>query len=184
MKLNPIYKKLLLLTIVFGPIFWLVFTEDGQRRADLVLISLLKDTEEMNIAFSKLRSTASESDIRSNFPDVPLHCENRKSRFGDRMCVSEIAAFNGAPASYAAVFFDQGRLSAIKMTYQPHYHDYVQQIVGYELGNPVKDDDGRVWRWNTEFGAVLMSVDHPGKQDESTVIWFSGDQIARSGASG
>ena len=179
MKLNPIYKKLLLLAIVFGPIFGLVFSEDGQRRADLVLISILKDTEDMNIAFGKLQENVLEADIRGNFPAVPFECKDHVSQFGDRVCASTIASFNGAPASYAAIFFRGGRLSAVKMTYHPHYHTYVERTLRTELGAPEPATDGAVWRWDTDYGAVFFSVNPPAKDDEPTVIWFSDRRIAR-----
>ena len=184
MKLNPLYKKLVLLAIVFGPIFWFVFTEDGQRRTDMILISLLKGTEDMNIAFGKLQGTALETDIRGNFPEVPFQCEDHASEFGDRVCASSIASFNGTPARYAAVFFHGGRLSAVKMTYQPHYHDYVNRILRIELGQPIKESNGSVWRWNTDHGTVLISVDQPGEREEPTVIWLSGERVAAPKANG
>ena len=54
MTLNSLYKRLFLLFLVLGPFFWLMFTEDGKRRTDLVLLSLLKDSETMDIALAKL----------------------------------------------------------------------------------------------------------------------------------
>ena len=75
MKLHPLYKRLMLLLIVIGPFFWLVFTTDGQRRVDLVLLSLWRGGAAMDVAFAKLREDARESDLRGSFPDVPLSCD-------------------------------------------------------------------------------------------------------------
>ena len=173
MKMNPIYKKLLLVTIVFGPIYWLVFTEDGQRRTDMALIALINDATDMNIAFAKLRGSAREADLTGSFPKVDFICANEESRFGERTCASEIAAFNGAPAKYAAVFFHDGFMSAVKMTYRRPYHRFVQERIYLELGEPDLENDAKLWRWNTDFGTVLMSVETPPDDEEPSVIWLA-----------
>ena len=41
LKLNKHYKTLLILSLVVGPFIWLVISADGQRRSDLVMLSLL-----------------------------------------------------------------------------------------------------------------------------------------------
>ena len=52
-KIPPRYKTLLMLTLVFGPFFWLAFTEDGQWRTDLALMFVL-GKEDFNPALDGL----------------------------------------------------------------------------------------------------------------------------------
>ena len=180
MKLHPLYKRLMLLLIVIGPFFWLVFTTDGQRRVDLVLLSLWRGGATMDVAFAKLREDARESDLRGSFPDVPLSCEDRTNPFGNRICTAPIASFNGAPASYAVAYFDAGRLTALKLAYRRPYHDYVGQQLLLELGQPVSDDAG-VWRWSAGDGLVLLPVQPPARE-EPTVLWLSRRQALQAAA--
>ena len=44
-KIPSFYKRILAFFVVIGPIFWLVFTEDGQRRTDIVLLTLWGEDE-------------------------------------------------------------------------------------------------------------------------------------------
>lgn len=177
LKLNPLYKRLMLLVLVLGPIFWLVLTEDGQRRSDLVLLSLWEGTEAMDVALEKLHGGVSESDLRKNFPDVPLSCEQRPSQFGDQTCSAPILSFNGAPAHYAVAYFRNGVLSALKLAYRRAYHDYLARDLHHRLGAPEAADDARVWHWPTSGGLVLMPKEVPGPPDEPTVIWLSRQQV-------
>ena len=75
LRLNPLYKKLLMLAIVIGPIFWLVFTDDGQRRTDLVMLHVFGDGGELNLAIEKLNSGMTEYQFRELFPDLALGCD-------------------------------------------------------------------------------------------------------------
>jgi hypothetical protein len=176
LKVNPLYKRLMLLALVLGPIFWLVFSEDGQRRSDLVLLSLWEGTEAMDVALDKLHEGVVENELRRNFPDVPLSCEQQPSLFGDQTCSAPIASFNGAPARYAVVYFRDGKLSAVKLAYRRSYHDYVARDLHRRLGAPQTTAD-QVWNWPTPGGLVLMPTELPGQGDEPTVIWLSSQQV-------
>jgi hypothetical protein len=54
-KLPSLYKSLLMLALVFGPFYWLAFTEDGQRRTDLALMFVLGKPE-LNAALDPSRA--------------------------------------------------------------------------------------------------------------------------------
>jgi hypothetical protein len=180
MKLHPLYKKFLLLAIVIGPFYWLVFTEDGQRRTDSVLISLLKGGESFNLAFGRLQGAAREADFQASFPDTEFRCEDGQTAFGDRVCRARIAAFNGAPAHSVATFFRQDQLTAVQLVYQPAHHDYVVQQLQRELGKPEADQAGTtpLHRWTTDGGVVITPATRPASLDESTVVWISAAQAA------
>ncbi len=177
MTLHSLYKRLLLLALVFGPFFWLVFTNDGQRRVDLVLLSLLSDAKTMNVAFAKLQGSAREADLRGSFPELPFHCEDRVTELGDRLCVSPIAAFNGAPAHFAAAYFREGGLAALKLAYRADYHHYVAQELYLELGAAAPAGDGTVTRWPAPGGVVLLPTRPPQNAGETAVMWLSQRQL-------
>jgi hypothetical protein len=185
MTLNPLYKRLLLLFIVLGPFYWLVFTADGQRRTDMVLISLLKGSETMNISFAKLQESAREADFRANFPQVGFVCKDQRTPFGDRVCASPIAAFNGTPASSASLYFRANRLAAVKLAYQRAHRAYVIEQLQRELGTPVRSGDraadGGVRLWRTDHGGVMVNVAPAAKGDEPAVLWVSDRYLREQG---
>jgi hypothetical protein len=188
MTLNSLYKRLFLLLLVLGPFFWLVFTEDGQRRTDLVLISLLKDSETMDIAFAKLAESAREDDFRANFPEVDFVCEDKRTHFGDRVCASPIAAFNGTPASSASLYFRDGNLAAAKLVYQRAHQAHLLTQLQRELGLPVRTgdraSDGGVQVWHTSYGSVMVNVAPGESRDEPSVLWLSNRYLHEQGTKG
>lgn len=186
MKMHPLYKTLLLLAVVFGPFFWLVFSGDGQRRVDIVLISLLEGGEPLDIAFGKLRSSAREADFRANFPEVEFQCADQTTAFGERVCSSRILSFNGAPAKSVSVFFHRDRLNAVQLIYQPAHHDYVVQRLRLELGEPVAEQAGGTVlnRWTNESGSVFLPATEPESLSEASIMWLSGEQARRSADAG
>lgn len=177
MTLNPLYKRLLLLLIVLGPFYWLVFTADGQRRTDMVLLSLLKGSDTMDVAFSKLEESAREADFRANFPEVDFVCEDRQTHLGNRLCASPIAAFNGTPASSVTLYFRRDRLAAVKLVYQRAHQAHVLEQLQRELGAPVRPGDhpgdGGVRLWRTHHGGVMVNVAPAETNDERAVLWVS-----------
>lgn len=180
MKLNRLYKKLLLLFAVFGPFFWLVFSDDGRRRADIVFLTVVDGGTTVNLAFSKLRRTVTETDLRGSFPDVDFACVEQPSPFGDRRCGAPVASFNGAPASSLSAFFAGGRLSVVKLVYQPAHDAYVKGVLMKELGQPTIDgsDSERLYLWRTPDGVVIMPVAVPQTLDDATVMWLATTQAA------
>ncbi len=71
--LHPVFKRLMLILMVAGPFFWLVFTKDGQRRADLLLLSLSGDPE-IDLALDRVNLRFGEAAFRHQFPGLEFHC--------------------------------------------------------------------------------------------------------------
>jgi hypothetical protein len=183
MSLNTLYLRLLALAVVVAPFIWLVFTEDGQRRTDQVLLALIGNAETMDIAFAKLQGAAAEQDFRHSFPDLGLECADRTTHFGDRVCNARIASFNGTPARYVAVYFLRGGLSAVQTVYQPAHHEHALAQLHAELGAPEHTDDDSVYLWRTPHGLVLAPTTRP-TNEEATVVWLSSAYLgARAGIS-
>lgn len=178
LKLHPIYKTLLLLAIVLGPIVWLVFTQDGQRRTDLVILYLLGKGE-LNLAIEKLHPRMSEDDFRRLFPDLDLACRDAADRFGDRICSAEVGAFNGVPSRSFTLFLRGDRLRAAKLHYRRVYHETLRRQLEGRLGMPAavagKDaaSEGAPVTWVVDAGLLLLPPARPESGAEAALMWLS-----------
>jgi len=178
LRLNPFYKKSLMLAIVLGPIVWLVFTEDGQRRTDLAMLYLFGKGE-LNLAIEKLHSGMTEARFRGLFPDLELACDAGVNPFGDRLCSAEIGAFNAIPAHAFTLFLQDDGLRAAKLTYRRAYHGTLRQQLTRRLGEPDRrsrpssvDIRGPL-TWAVDDGLLLLSHQEAKSDQEAALIWLS-----------
>jgi hypothetical protein len=174
LRLNPIYKKLLLLALVLGPMIWLVFTEDGQRRSDLVLLYLFGKGE-LNLAIENLHGNMTEADFRSLFPDVTFSCDEGANPFGDRLCTTEIGAFSAIPARAFTLFLKGDRLRAAKLNYRRAYHGALERQLSGRLGVRPRLDPSApdAVSWPVGDGLLLMPGAEPADDSESALLWLS-----------
>ncbi len=174
LMLNQMYKRLLLVAIVVGPIFWLVFTEDGQRRSDAVLLWLL-GKDEMRINLKALSPALKKSDIEKVYANINWQCTTRHSAFGDSLCAANIGLYNDIPAKYITLFFADDRLNGLKLEYLSHYHDQILKQLYLQLGkpeqNPADKPGGPVYRWLTEYGMVIAKKKLQ-EGDEPALLWL------------
>ncbi|WP_296806265.1 hypothetical protein [Thiocapsa sp.] len=189
LKLPRLYKTLLMLALVFGPFYWLAFTEDGQRRTDLALMFLLGKPE-MNAALDAFTGALTEAQIRETFPKLAFQCADGANPFGDRLCAAEIGAFNGMPASSVTLFLVGDGLRAVKVAYRRIYHplmrDWVEGRVGRADDLPTSDendetDDG-VATWTVPDGLLIMRDGELAREDDPALFWLSGAALARQAA--
>ena len=113
-KIPRLYKTLLALAAVLGPIYWLMLTEDGQRRTDLTLMWIL-GRPSFDAALESFSDRLSEARLRETFPAIDFQCSDGTNPFGDRLCAARIGSFNQYPARGLSLYFDEGRLSAVKI---------------------------------------------------------------------
>ena len=118
LRLHPLYKNLLLLAMVLGPLYWLILTEDGQIRTDVVLLTLFGKPE-LNLTIERLNSDLTEAQLRALFPDLTLDCEAAETPFGDRACRVEIGIFNSVPARAFTLFLEDDQVRAARVDYRP-----------------------------------------------------------------
>jgi len=71
---RQIINRVLFLAFVVGPALWLVLSEDGQRRTDLLLLKLLSERSEISIAFDSLYPDIDEKGLLADRPDIPFRC--------------------------------------------------------------------------------------------------------------
>ncbi|MFY9976109.1 MAG: hypothetical protein WAK53_17780 [Chromatiaceae bacterium] len=181
------YKTVLALVAVLGPIVWLMFTEDGQRRTDLVLMSIL-GRPAFDAALESFTDRLTEDRLRADFPAIELACTDGESLFGDRSCEARIGSFNQYPASELGLFFDGGRLSAVKVLYPRAYHARIRGWVERRVARlrevsegppPAPLVNGGVAAWPVTDGALLLKDGDLGPSDEPALLWLSGAALAR-----
>ncbi len=172
--LNQMYKRLLLVVIVVGPIFWLVFTEDGQRRSDAVLLWLL-GKDEIRVNLKALSPALKKADIEKVYANIKWRCTARHSAFGDSLCAANIGLYNDIPAKYITLFFANGRLNGLKLEYLPHYHQQILKQLYLQLGKPARNPDEKpdnpVYRWLTGNGMVIAKK-KLREGDEPALLWL------------
>ncbi|KRT55262.1 hypothetical protein [endosymbiont of Ridgeia piscesae] len=179
LKLPILYKKLLILALVLGPIFWLVFTEDGQRRTDTVLLMLWGE-DEIKFNLKDLDDNYTEAELKTVYPDLDWQCQDQSSDFGDRLCVTRIGVFNGIPARYLTLFFRAGKVSAVKMVYREIYHPQLLTHLHRHLGKPAEEraisqaqpQPTSLIHWRTGQGVVVIKKQLQ-KGEEAALLWLS-----------
>ncbi len=188
-RIPKFYKRLLLTAVVVGPMWWLVFTEDGQRRSDMFLLRLFGDAP-FYLNLKVLDSRFTEGELHQLYPDLPWQCKNEETSFGNRHCVSKIGSFNDIPADHASLFFRDTGIAALKVNYRHNYHEQLGKDLRLQLGYPLPEavsaknipDADKVVRWRTE-GGLVITKQLLDKGEEPALLWLSPAQIAHSSES-
>ncbi|NEX20074.1 hypothetical protein G3480_07055 [Thiorhodococcus mannitoliphagus] len=180
LKLPKTYKTVLMLALVFGPFFWLAFTEDGQRRTDLALMFVFGKPE-FNAALDTFGSDLTEAKLRETFHKLELQCADGRNPFGDRICGAEIGAFNQIPASSLTLFFERDGLRATKVQYRRAYHEmvrgWVKERVAAREPSPLAarfaEQAEGVMVTPVEDGVLVLREGELGKDEEPALMWLS-----------
>jgi hypothetical protein len=179
-RIPTLYKRLLALAIVIGPMWWLLFTEDGRRRTDLAVLFLRGDAA-VALDLALLGPQADEPQLRRFLPQLGWHCADGPGEFGDRRCHADIGSFNQTPAHRLTVYFRDGHLNALQVRYRQPYHNWLRSLNRRLLGSPAGGDPG-VLQWHTPRGVVLMPANPSTDGAPPSLLWLSTAQAARSGA--
>jgi hypothetical protein len=180
-KIPRFYKTLLALTVVIGPITWLMLTEDGRRRTDLMILGF-KGEHMVEMRLDTLAAAATEAQVRQFLPQVKWQCHEGRNAFGDLSCVSPIGAFNDTPAHYLVMYYEAQALQAMKVVYRGGYHGHLTGLLRRMLG-PGENLDG-ILQWVTDRGLVLVQAELSEDAAEPTLLWLSAEQAARRGPPG
>ena len=187
-RIPRLYKTLLALAAVLGPIYWLMLTEDGQRRADLALMWIL-GRPSFNAALESFTDRLTEERLREGFPALDLQCSDGTNPFGDRLCGARIGSFNQYPARGLSLFFNAGRLSAVKVLYAPAYHARIRAWVERRLArlgegvgdkSPQPVGEGGVSAWRVSEGVLLLKDGQLGRGEEPALVWLAGTTLTAS----
>jgi len=177
-KIPALYKTLLALVLVAGPLTWLLFTADGQRRADLVLLPLL-GRPNVEDSLANLRADLAEDDIRARLPQLDLRCAEVVTPLAGRACSARIGSFGRLPAEALVFFFSDGRLSAAKLVYrrdvQPELVAALTRHLGPGQGTSPEPLEGteRVLSWGVDDGILLLNAGALAPEEEPALLWLS-----------
>ncbi|MCW4293697.1 MAG: hypothetical protein N0E50_16870 [Candidatus Thiodiazotropha taylori] len=186
-KVPTLYKRLLAFVAVIGPIFWLVFTEDGQRRTDTVVLTLWGE-DEIKLNLQALDNQVTEEEFMKVFPDIEWQCQDQVSPFGNRLCASKIGVFNGIPAHYVTVFFHDKWVNGVKVGYRKKYHTQLKTQLWQQMGSPIPEgtDQPRVKRgpdsvlhWSTNTGHVILK-EELAENEEPSLMWLPFSMLPNS----
>ncbi len=174
-----LHKTFLLTLLVITPLWWLLMTEDGQRRADAALLWLSGD-KSIELNLEALDTQLSEEELRKVYPDLPWQCQAAHTRFGDRVCSSPIGTYNGLPARMISLFFADDRITVLKLDYREPYHaqliHQLEQQLGQPLVVPVTPSDApgsaSLLKWSTPHGTLVMKQALE-EQDEPALLWLA-----------
>lgn len=174
---KKLHKTLLALLLVLIPPYFLVFTEEGNRASDNAILWLFGQ-EGLALNLAEADSSFSESDIRQVFPDLDWQCGKLASPFGQSACNSIIASFNELPAHHVVMYFNDNRLSAIRIDYRRRYHQSLLQQLIDTLGRPQEGAStdqpavaaGEVLQWDTGKGLVVLKK-AISESDQPALMW-------------
>lgn len=182
MHMLKIYKTIILIAMICGPLWWLMATDDGMRRTD-TLILWLSGGDPININFKALDKNYTTDEWRKVYEDIPWECTPQKSSWGDEVCIAEISSYNGIPSRYISVYFGNNHISGVKLVYRNQYHDELGAELQYQLGRPqlVRGNDENtseqptLLQWQTDGGAVLIKQQLASGEEEASLIWSPGN---------
>lgn len=189
-KIPRFYKTLLALTAVLGPMIWLIFTQDGQRRTDLVLMSVL-GRPSFDAALESFTDDLTEARLRESFPDLELQCGDVSNPFGNRVCIGEIGSFNQYPASAVSLYFRDEQLAALKVIYQPFYHEGIRTWVMRRLARAANEAGlsteatiapvvaNGTATWAASDGVLVLKDGALGESDEPALMWLSNGVLTK-----
>jgi len=173
--LKSFHKRLFLVIIVVAPMYWLLFTEDGKRRSD-TLILWLAGGDPIDINFKVLDNQYSIEDWKRVFSDIDWSCKDEQTFFGNQYCYSEVSSYNGIPAKYLTVFFKNSHVNAVKLVYRNQYHQQLGKDLHQQLGTPLhqkhETEENDMLQWHTEHGTVMLKTELT-PNEQASLIWLS-----------
>ena len=176
---RKLHKSILILLLVLTPPYFLMFTDEGARISDNVILWLFgKERADLNL--KELDPGYTREEMLTVFPDLEWDCREQPVGFGDNLCAAEIGAFNDYPSQSLTLYFRGNRISAVKVLYRDDYHE---QVVGHliqQFGQPLNVEDAMnaspdpelVLEWDTGRGLVLVKKDLQGT-DEPSLVWLA-----------
>ena len=172
MKMKPWFKTLMIMIIVIGPIFWLMFTADGQRRMDAVMLELFGG-ESMRLDIDGLSRRLSEAELHQVYPTLAWQCRQQIGDWGQRRCSAALSLWNDMPARRVSFYFKDNHLNAMQLDYRAHYHSEMIKQLQRQLGRPSRGSDSGVkgvLQWFRPTGIVVIKAEL-GAADQAALIW-------------
>lgn len=174
------HKTFFIVLMVLAPLWWLTMTEDGQQRADGVLLRLLGD-KPIDLKIEALDGHLTEAELRKVYADLPWLCQDVHTNFGKRVCSSKIGTYNGIPSRLIQFYFSDGRLNVMKLNYRENYHVQLGSQLINQLGQPnvpvAASGQGplpeNILQWHSPHGTVIIK-EQLAKGEEAALLWLAG----------
>ncbi len=173
--MKSFHKRFFLVLIVVAPMYWLLFTEDGKRRSDMVVL-WLAGGDPISLNFKVLDNNYSIEEWKKVFEDVDWSCKDQTTAFGDQYCYSEISSYNGIPARYLTAYFKNSHVNAVKLVYRNQYHQQLGNDLQQQLGMPLvqthESVENDLLQWHTDHGTVMIKTELTA-DEKASLIWLS-----------
>lgn len=179
MKMNPWFKTAMALCLVVGPIYWLMFTNDGQRRSDTVML-WLSGADSVDLDLQRLNPGYGLEQLRQVYPKLDWQCREQTTADTGRgrACSSPLGSYNSIPAYRIAFHFDDDQLARLRIDYRRRYHQALLTQLRRQLGKPVTPASGaggraaEVIEWRLAHGLVVLKRELRD-QDEPALFWLA-----------
>lgn len=173
--MTRLYLRLLLVIAVIAPMYWLIFTEDGQRRADSVMLALFADGSELNLSLAALQSNARIEDFKENFPDLNWQCETNAEAPKGLRCRADVTTFNQIPAWSAQLDFVRDRLLNFSLRYRSAYQQQMRDALESNFGTAKPSTGGseELLVWRTEHGRILVPAKDVKEKEVPALVWVA-----------
>lgn len=134
MKMPRWFKTALALALVLGPMYWLLVSNDGQRRSDAVMLWLFgADTIELDLRV--LDDGYTREQLRKVYPDLAWECSSQAGS-DNTVCSSALGTYNTIPAYRIVFHFSDDQLTRLRVDYRPRYHQALLGQLVQQLGQP------------------------------------------------
>jgi hypothetical protein len=179
MKKKSFHKSLFLVLMVLAPLWWLTMTEDGQQRADAVLLRLLGD-KPFDLKIEALDGRLTEAELQKVYDELPWRCQDAATNFGNRVCTSRVGTYNSLPSRLVSFYFGNGTLRAFKLNYRENYHVQLGSQLIKQLGQPNMPvaisgealPPENILQWQSDHGTVILK-ENLDKGEEAAMLWLA-----------
>ncbi len=140
------------------------------------LIAVIKVWETVDIDINELSPGLSESDIIAMYPKLKLHCSYDSSVLGNRSCYTNVRRINDSDAWYLVFFFNDNKLSNIKMDFSSSGHENILHKLKAKYGEPSKVKGSTqaipLIKWPLEQG-ILTTNEFAYRERTTQVLWIA-----------
>ena len=143
-------------------VFWLTQQSPGHEfTIKNRLVHLVAVHSDIDIDFSDMEASMTESRIQERFAELDLDCGKEPLVSGDRSCYAPVRTVNGIDAWFVVFFFEKGELVGVKVDLRPSGHDPMGAALQAEYGEPhiAKRtlDEETINQWHLRDGVLMMN---------------------------
>lgn len=129
-----------------------------------------------------LKGSETQADIKNIYHQLDYTCTPETNGLGSEVCWSSISDFNGIDAQILAFFFDDGELSAVRVSFkaehQPKVYSQMERRFGEarEFGQRTDAFGNNVVGWRRPSGFIVTNDSLSG-DEEGLLLWLSREKV-------